>query len=239
MKRHFLAWLKITVFFILFIITFVILSAVVRPGGINLDTISGFYGEKEDSLDMVYIGGSAAFVYWEPLKAYEDIGIASYSFASDTMQAELYEYMIKEINKHHNPELIIIDARAFQYRKEDQPPSEVAYRNLLTGTPMNIDKINVINKVVPNYLSEDTFPYYFDIVKYHTSEIHHKQDFVKRLFFDYEYDTKGFYFVPKVDKITKYDNKTDKVMPLDKTTSEILDNLLKYIQHLQPYFQHN
>ena len=45
-------------------------------------------GLEQENVDMVYIGGSAAFVYWQPLKAWNDYGYTSYSYATNTIQAE-------------------------------------------------------------------------------------------------------------------------------------------------------
>ena len=37
---------------------------------VNLRNITGNYPEKKHTLDKVYVGGSAIFVYWKKLKAY-------------------------------------------------------------------------------------------------------------------------------------------------------------------------
>ena len=92
------------------------MTYIMKPSDIALNNIAGFYGEEEDSLDMVYIGGSACYVYYEPLRAFEQNGIASYNFAASTPQVELYKMMIKEILKSQEAEVIVIDARTLQYR---------------------------------------------------------------------------------------------------------------------------
>ena len=63
-KSNIIAISKIIIFIILFIIIFIILTYIMKPINVNLKNITGFYGEDKNSLDMVYIGGSAAFVYW-------------------------------------------------------------------------------------------------------------------------------------------------------------------------------
>ena len=80
-KKNIIDITKIVIFLVLFVLIFIFLTYIMKPINVNLKNIAGFYSEDKNSLDMVYIGGSAAFVYWQPLKAYEDEGITSYNFA--------------------------------------------------------------------------------------------------------------------------------------------------------------
>jgi len=204
-----------------------------KPNTVEFRIISGFYGEEKNSLDVVYLGGSACFVYWEPLKAWEESGIPSYNFASNTIQAELYEYLIKETLKYQEPKVIIIDARAFQYRDIDQPPTEMAYRNVLTGTPFSVERFNFIEKNVPKYLKEKTLSYHLDLIKYHGSKSRNSiTNTLKILSKNYKNELKGFYFVPKSEEIKKEDFKTKVETPISENTNEILKNLLTYLKSI-------
>ena len=231
-KIHIISITKIVVFIIIFLIICLVLSYFTKPNFYEVGIVSGFYGEKKNSLDVVYIGGSACFVYWEPLKAYEDYGIISYDFASNSMQAELYSYMIKEILQNQNPKLIIIDARAFQYRDKDLPPSDVAYRNLLTGMPLNINKIRFVEKYVRGTLKEkNALSYYFDFIKFHSAEDKYSVvDGIRFLLNKYKHDNKGFEFITKYEKQKFVDYETTDEMKGSKETINILDDLLEYLQ---------
>jgi hypothetical protein len=214
----------------------------------DTDIIVGFYGEKNDSLDVVYIGGSAAFVYYQPLKAFEEHGITSYNFGANTIQAELYKYMIEEMLNSQNPKLLILDARAFQYRDKDQPPTEVAYRNVLSGTPLNLNKINFIEKYVRNTLKDDdTLSYYFSFIKFHSAEnTYSKSQGLKMFINKYRNNYKGFMFIPKVDKQSFVDYETKEELSPNEDTVEILDDLLEYLKDkdmkvlfvVSPYIEH-
>lgn len=231
MRETILNIIKIITFGFIFLIIFVFLTYMKKPNSVDLQNITGFYAEERNSLDMVYIGGSAAFVYWEPLKAYEEYGIASYDFGANTIQAEFYEYMIKEILSRQNPELIVIDARAFQYRDIDQPPSSVAYRNVLTGMPFNLNKIQFIEENVPKYLNESTKTYHFDLSLYHTSEgFSSIRRAYEMIFHKYSNDLKGFFFVPKAARMKKMTFKTSKIEQVSEETTQILDDLLEYLK---------
>lgn len=230
-KDNIIEIVKISCFFFFFIIMYFLLTFIMKPFSVDLINIAGFYGEKDKSMDMVYIGGSAGFVYWEPIKAWEDKGITSYNFAADTIQAELYQYLVKETLKHQDPKVIIIDARAFQYRDVDQPPTEVAYRNVLTGTPLSWDRFNFIQNNVPKYLKDDTLSYHIDLIKYHgAGRTTPLKTSLQIMSGKYQNDIKGFYFLPQVASLTKTEFNTDKVTPLSRTTNKILDDLLKYLK---------
>lgn len=128
-------------------------------------------GIKEEDLDMVYIGGSAAYLYWQPLKAWNDCGFTSYNFATASIPAESIKYYIKEVRKSQKPKLFVIGVRAFQYYSEEI--DEAALRN---GTDsmdiMSRYRYELINEYLKNRNMperESILPYYFSIAKYHSN----------------------------------------------------------------------
>ena len=229
MKEHIISISKIIVFLILFFILCITMNYLCNPV-ISGDTeiVNGFYGERENSLDVVYLGGSASFVYYQPLKAYKEYGITSYDFGANTMQAELYPYMINEVYKKQNPKLLIIDARAFQYRDSEQPPTEVAYRNVLSATPLSINKAKFIEKNVRRVLKENnTLSYYFSFIKFHSAEgKYSKTQALKMMTHKFKHPYKGFMFIPKVEKEEYIDYETDEVQAPSIDTIFVLNELL-------------
>lgn len=132
---------------------------------------SHIVGIENENLDMVYIGGSAAFVYWQPLKAWNDCGFTSYLYATNNMQAENIKALIEEARKSQSPDLFVIDARPFQYYSDEW--EEAGLRNVSDG--MDLASVSRV-KLISNYLSNrivtdetDIASYYFDIAKYHTN----------------------------------------------------------------------
>ena len=208
------------------------------PPSVDLENVVGFFNEPDNSLDVVYIGGSASFVYWEPLKAFEDYGIASYNFGTNTIQPEIYLYRIKEVLKSQDPELIIIDARAFEYRESVQPPSEVAYRNAIAGAPLSPERFDFIETYVPKLAQlypdkptvSDTLPYHLDLFKYHTRTTDFRNEYsLKMATGTYRNPFKGFYFVPKAEPIPQYDYATDLAVTPAADTVDILDRLISFL----------
>lgn len=225
--------IKIISFSLILSVLLYVLSYMAKPDGCDLEHIEGFYSERDNSYDIIGIGGSATFVYYAPLKSWEDHGIVSYDYAANTVQPELYKTMIKEILKTQRPKLIVVDARAFQYRDKDnldsQPPGEVPYRNTLTGMRLSQNKIDFINQNVGTQIEDEKISYYFDLIKYHDNIVHFNSNNIKMMLGKYKDPYNGFYFVPKVEKIEQYDFKTEKKKALSTDTEAILIDLLDYM----------
>lgn len=131
-------------------------------------SVAGLKEEKENSLDVIYIGGSAAYAYWEPLKAYRDNGFTSYDLATNTIQAENILAYVKYAQKYQNPNLYIIGVRAFQYYSEEG--SEMGLRVTSDALDVGINRTKLIGEYMENHtMNTDKFALYWDIVKYHTN----------------------------------------------------------------------
>jgi len=245
-NKNFNAVIRIFVFIILFLFMFKYLTYLMKPPLVDVDIISGFYSEEENSLDMVYIGGSASFVYYAPLRAWEQNGISSYNYGNNTIQLDVYKYMIKEVLKTQKPKLIVLDARALEYRDTDMKPNEIYYRNTLMGMPFSKNKIEFINDVIGKFIEKEKlaensssaepnlFSYYFDIIKFHSSVAN--SSFVKAFKMmnnKYEHPFKGFYFVPKWEIQKKENYKTENIVLPSKETESIFNDLLDYLDTIE------
>ena len=136
----------------------------------NRYRVAGIKSEP-DNVDMVYIGGSVAFGYWQPLKAFKDCGFTSYNLATETISVESILPFIKYTEKYKDPELYVIDARPFQYHKK--MPLEAGLRNASDSLDVTfLPRYEMINDYFMNRNvdeSDDISAYYFDIAKYHTN----------------------------------------------------------------------
>ena len=231
MKKHIFNIFKILIFVIVFVFFYCFLTVFKKPVNYKLYNVTGLYAERKNSLDMVYIGGSAAFVYYSPIDAYKNYGISSYDYAVDGIQAEFYPTMVKELLKTQKPKVVVIDARAFQYREKDIEPNEISYRVFLRGFKYNIDRVKLINKIVPKYLKQGTLTYHLDLGLYHTEES--IPSFIKtfNIMFDKNKNlNKGFYLVPKAMNIYKYDRDTKEELKIASESEKLLNELLDYLE---------
>lgn len=168
-RRVNIVW--IAVFVLCFSVLFVLLSYLYRPVTTSRENICGFYAEKKNTLDMVYIGGSACYVYWEPLAAYDKYGFTSYNFAADAMPPQVIRYCMEEILKTQSPEVFLVDLRPFQYGDlYDEVTSSVNYkreapiRNVTDNMNYSVNRAAMIE----NCVEGETAAYHFDIAKYHS-----------------------------------------------------------------------
>lgn len=158
----------IIMFLLLLERVFISLTYLFRNSNYNRMHVVGI--KEEEPLDVVFVGGSATFVYWEPMKAWNDFGICSYNFATDTIQAECIKYGIKEVLKYQQPSLFVIDVRAFQYY--DNMGAENGLRNFSDSLDWGIDRFRLVNEYLDNHIIEenqDKLSLYLDIMKYHSN----------------------------------------------------------------------
>ncbi|MBQ7964954.1 MAG: hypothetical protein IJ331_02610 [Ruminococcus sp.] len=233
--------IRIVAFILVFAFVFVFLTYTSKPGDLrNSSRIYGLYAEKKNTLDVVNIGGSATFVYYAPLQAWENHGIVSYDYAAAGVQAELYKHMIEEVLKTQSPELIVIDARAFQYRDAEndgsQPPSEFTYRTTLDGMRLSMNKIRFINENVGTRIEDDDkLSYYLDLIKYHGHGYPNK-DKMKLMLGIYKEKYNGFFLEAKNQELTKCEFNTTDKRPVSEDTEKVLVDLLEYIKQIDCEF---
>lgn len=149
--------------------TFCNVTYLFRQATYDRNHIVGIKQEDAD-LDMVYIGGSATFVYWQPLKAYHDCGFTSYNYATNSIPAENIKAYIEEVRACQEPDLFVIGVRAFQYYNDEQ--AEAGLRKGTDAMDMtSIARYKLLNDYFSNRTIEDAAvsSYYLDIMKYHTN----------------------------------------------------------------------
>lgn len=216
---------------IIFVILFLGISYVMRPITKSRQNICGFYAEED--IDVLFIGGSACYCSWQPLKAWKTNGFTSYNFATDAMQPQVVEYVIKEVEKYQQPELFVIDLRPFQYGDmvgEDGINMErvSAFRNVADNLKYSGNRYELIQNWAP--ASEEKWTYHFDIAKYH-SGINNLFNWKNWRNIDNEEKllSKGFHFHDSAMKIDIMDTSfvTDEQM-LSEDLNNIFMELLEY-----------
>ncbi len=173
-KRTVISIVSVVLIFLM-VASFIPLSYLLRPQGMDNDNLLGFYCESPNSLDMIYIGGSACFTYWEPLRAWNQHGFTSYNFAHNTITPESIKYYIKEVQKTQSPKLWLIDIRPFQYGEEIHPDTvdtqimnyEVAIRNGTDHMLYSKNRNDLIKASVKD--KSERMSYYIDFIKYHSN----------------------------------------------------------------------
>lgn len=133
----------------------------------NDDRLSIVGIKEEDPLDMIYIGGSAAFCYWLPLQAWNDYGFTSYDLGSTSMQAENILYLVKHALKYQDPELFVIGVRPFA--DYSNTGYEAGLRYTSDALDLGVDRLRLIKTYYDRRRMEsDICSVYVDIAKHHS-----------------------------------------------------------------------
>lgn len=247
-------WIINTILFLsLFVFLFIKVSYLFRPYSENRVNIVGYYSEPENTIDVVFIGGSSTFVFWIPYIAWNEWGMSSYDFATNSMSPALLMGMIEEARKTQDPELFVIDLRAFEFR-EKHPDfyTDAFIRNITDSLKYSFNRIKTINYVFSYEQSGSQYNLenYLDLMMYHATW----QD-LNLLNFDYasnktEHPLKGFGMVDfayhEPFEMKDYSDITEKGS-LSDSTNQILIDLLEYCKEknlnvlftLNPFNQEN
>ena len=152
----------------LFVKTFTFLTYLFRDTDTDRIRILGL--KQEEDLDMIYVGSSSSICYWQPLRAWNDHGFTSYTFATNSLQADSSEYYIKEAMRTQDPTLFVVELRSYVAWSD-----EVYDLGLRNGS----DSMSLLSPVRWKYIYDymqkrtnteevDVGSFYFDIAKYHT-----------------------------------------------------------------------
>lgn len=73
------------------------------------DSVKGFYEEKENSIEVLFVGASTMFCTADPLVLYENYGIASYDYGSSAQPFELSYLFMQEAFKTQKPKVVALE----------------------------------------------------------------------------------------------------------------------------------
>lgn len=103
--------IKTIVFLVIFVLLFLAISALFVSNSANTMSINGLYAEKEETLDVLFVGASSVKTNIIPPLMYKQEGFTSYSLSFDGTSFALLPTLIKEALKTQKPGLILLDLR--------------------------------------------------------------------------------------------------------------------------------
>ncbi len=219
MKKFIKASIFVICFFCLFNFIFLYLGIPKRP-------IYYFYKEPRNSQDVIYIGGSNAYVHFNPLVAYRNNGFITGMISSDTQPFPLVKYMIKEARKYQKPKLYIIDIANIHYISA----SEGSIRLATSHMRFSKNKLDALNNVLKysKIPKKDYLSYYFDFLTYHSS-----WKYINKNVVDNSELYKGFLLADVNTKMVKQEKFiwNSKSIPLSEKSKSCLINLIYYLKN--------
>jgi len=77
--------------------------------------MSGLYKEPKNSVDVVLLGASEAYIDYSAAYAYDLYGYTSYPYAWDAATGELYEAQVRELLRRQDPKWIVVEINGILY----------------------------------------------------------------------------------------------------------------------------
>ena len=165
------AWIfvQIIVFSAIFILLLIGVSYMLRTNGDVKDRFSGFYAEKNDTLDIVMIGSSPVFPYYAAPKLWGEAGIAMYPLSSNVQRPVAMKYLVEEAEKSQSPDLYIFEMRMFTMNDDGLRENMAYTRGVTDNLRYSYLRYKTIQAMVPEDAGEERISFYLDIMKYHTT----------------------------------------------------------------------
>lgn len=160
-------FIKSVIFIGIFLFAFVTVSYVVRTNGDVKDRFSGFYAEKEDTLDIVMIGSSPIFPFYSAPKLWGESGITMYPLSSNVQRPAAMKYLVEEAEKTQSPSLYIFEMRMYTMDDEGLLENMAYTRGVTDNMKYSLNRVRTIQALVPQ--EEGRLSYYIDFFKYHTN----------------------------------------------------------------------
>ena len=127
-----------------------------------------YYNEEKNTIDVVSIGASGTYRFFNPMTAWDKAGITSHTYAVASMQASAYMTAIRDIERTQSPKLYLIDARRFSTfdTVTEIDASVQRYMNSLDITLNRFAGLKYFCDLNDIPIS-DSLPTYLDLVQYH------------------------------------------------------------------------
>lgn len=155
---------------VVFVLCFVLLLGAVselfvmhtEPGYQN---IRGFYKQKKNSLDAIYIGSSNCFTYWNSAVGWSEYGIAVYPYAANKLLFEGTEYIIRDCRKTQPDAKFIVNINTLM--GETMEMDEIHYTT--TSMPYSMNRLRLVSHLcrIGGFGFWESLEYYFPIIRFH------------------------------------------------------------------------
>lgn len=131
----------------------------------NKSMFPSFYNEPENSIDIVTVGSSADYQYFNTPVLYEKFGYTSFNLSTALQPPAAAAYIMTEAEKRQNPQLYIVEVREFIHLSEKNRVK--ALYCVADSMDLSLNKWRMICHGYEGLW--DRITAFADIVKYHGS----------------------------------------------------------------------
>lgn len=153
---------RVLIFFIGFGVIYFFLNNVMR-NKFECQYILNFKNEKEDCIDVIFLGSSSVVVGVQPLQLWNDTGIASYNCATSGTNIPMMYYTAKMAIERQHPKVIV--AYLGTINDSDKLTTPARFHAIWDNFIIEKVKYEAISDIVPE---ENRFEMYFPLYSYHS-----------------------------------------------------------------------
>lgn len=219
-------------FFLIIIVLLIVTSKIFMPKWItkrdNYEKMiaDGFYSEKKNSLDLVFIGNSDTYSAISPMELWNDYGIASYNYSHPGTRVWMDYYNLKAVLERQKPKYVFLNVDNIFITKKSRNGDIAKSMNSMRMSKAKIEAL--LNKdVQPSILVRTS--YVFPIIRFHSrySDLD-GTDFIYAFKKNYM-PTKGFVASTQIKAMNpKYDymNKRKEIEVIPDKNKKYLDRIV-------------
>ncbi len=126
-------------------------------------TITGFYEEPSNSIDVIALGASGMHQGYSPLYVYDRYGITSYNLGTSGQPIQGSFYLLKEALKTQKPQVVMIDALSLFL----EDTGENSWRFIIDNMPLSLNKIQFAHEASLYDQNMDFWGMIFPTYRYH------------------------------------------------------------------------
>ncbi|MBR1670232.1 MAG: SGNH/GDSL hydrolase family protein [Butyrivibrio sp.] len=219
------------IFILIVLFLLVHLTYCLRTNGDVKDRFVGFYWEKRNTVDAVFIGSSPIPAAIATPKIYGDLGVTVFPISSNVQRPVATKYLVEEALKSQSPDLFIFEMRMWTGEDDYMLGNMAHTREVTDNLKYSINRVKCINAMVSEENGERRLDYYFDIFKYHSNwKTLFMWSQLRTFFYSYPDELKGFDVETEVGPCDKPQIiSADEKEPIPGGQEECLNELLSYL----------
>lgn len=159
------------------------------------------YKQKENTIDVLYVGDSNIYAGVSPLEIYNKIGVTGFSASTPMQDIVGSYYIIKEFFKKQKPSVVMLESSEFFTPKENF--SELGKSSEIYFMKFGKNKIDMINDKVYNFSKYEKLTYMLPVLKFHTRYSKLTEFDFRKLINKSEISYKGYLYDSNIKKMIK------------------------------------
>lgn len=189
--------------------------------------VRGFYAERDNSLDVIFMGNSDMYNGMAPMQLWDDYGIASYAYTSSGQRMWTAHYMFLDALRSQKPKIIVFDVDEIQSTTNT---TAACYRKAYDNMQMSPVKIRAIMHPCFKKSISKRISFFLPVTRFHSRISSLTKDDFKYAYGYKIYENKGQVIKTHISEYrggnSYMDNKNEKY-EFPKNTKKYMDKIVK------------